>query len=81
MSFSAISEVLDFEFGKFLQFFKAHICQNLKSRVSETVKLAIFDIQILPKLISRKILKFPVQKEDFFSHLMTVAHAVVSVRP
>ena len=52
-SFLAILEVLNFEFGQFEQFFKSQICQNSKFRVSKIVKMAIFEIQILLKLISR----------------------------
>ena len=42
-------------FSKFEPFLKFQICQNSKLRVSEIVKMAIFEIQIMPKLISRKI--------------------------
>ena len=55
MSILALLEVLNFDFGEFEPFFKSQICQNAKSRVCEIVKIAIFEIQILPKLISHKI--------------------------
>ena len=55
MSFLVILKVLNFDFGQFEQFFKSQIGQNSKFRVSKITKMAIFEIQILPKLISRKI--------------------------
>ena len=54
MSFLALLEVLNFNFIKFETFLKFQIYKNSKLRVSEIVKMAIFDIQIVPKLISRK---------------------------
>ena len=50
-----ISEVLNFDFSQFEQIFKSQIYQNSKLRVSETVKMAIYESQIWSKLISRKI--------------------------
>ena len=55
MSFLAFLEVLNFNFRQFEPFLKSKIYQNSKWRVSEVVKMAIFEIQILPKLISHKI--------------------------
>ena len=55
MLFLALLEALNFNFSKFEPFLKSQICQNSKLRVSEVVKMAIFEIQILPKLISHKI--------------------------
>ena len=55
MPFLPILEVLNCDFSKSEQFFKSQIYQNSKFRVSKTVKKAIYAIQILPKLISRKI--------------------------
>ena len=49
LSFLAILEVLDSDFSQCEQFY-----QNTKFRISKIVKKAIFEIQILPKLISRK---------------------------
>ena len=54
MSFLALLEVLNFNFRQLKPLLKSQIDQNSKLRVSEMVKMAIFDIQILPKLISRK---------------------------
>ena len=54
-SFLALLEVLNLDFSKFEPFLKSLIYQNSKLRVSEIVKMAFFDIQIMPKLISRKI--------------------------
>ena len=54
MSFWALSEVLNFNFSKFEPFCKSQINRNSKLSVSEIVKVALFQIQILPKLISRK---------------------------
>ena len=48
-------EVLNLNFSQFEPFLEFQNDQNSKLRVSEIVKLAIFEIQILPKLISRKI--------------------------
>ena len=45
----------EFWFDKFKPFLKSKIYQNSKLRVSENIKIAIFEIQILPKLFSRKI--------------------------
>ena len=55
MSFLAILEVLNFEFDKFGLFFKSQIYQNSNLRVSEIVKMVIFEIQIFPKSILHKI--------------------------
>ena len=55
MSFLALSEVMNLNFCKFEAFLKFKNYQNSKLRVSEIVKMAIFDIQILPKFISCKI--------------------------
>ena len=55
ISFLTLLEVLNFDFIKFEPFLKSEIYQNSKFRVSEIVKMAIFEIQILPKLISPKI--------------------------
>ena len=55
MSFLALLEVLNFDFSESEPFLKFQINQNSKLRVSEIVKMAIFDHQILPKLISAKI--------------------------
>ena len=54
VSFLALSEVLNFNFSKFEPFLKSQIYQTskLRVRVSEIVKMAIFDNQILPKLFS-----------------------------
>ena len=54
-SFLALLDVLNFDFSKFEPFFQVSNLPNSKLRVSEIVKMAIFDIQILPKLISCKI--------------------------
>ena len=54
MSFLAIVEVLNLYFSQFEPFLKSQIYKNSKLRVSEIVKMAIFEIQLLPKLISRK---------------------------
>ena len=43
-------EVLNFDFSAFLQFLKAQFYQNSKSRVSKTVKMVVFETQILPKI-------------------------------
>ena len=56
MSFLAFLEVLNFNFSKFEPFLKSQIYQKLKSRVSEIVRMAVIDIQILQKLISSKIM-------------------------
>ena len=55
MSFLALLEVLNFDFSESEPFLKFQINQNSKLRESEIVKMAIFDHQILPKLISAKI--------------------------
>ena len=55
MSFLALLEPLNFDFRKFEPFFKSQIYQISNLRASEIVKMAIFESQILPKLISRKI--------------------------
>ena len=55
MSFLTLLEALNFNFSNFEPFPKSQICQNSKLRVSEIVKKAIFEIQILPKLFSLKI--------------------------
>jgi len=55
ISFLALLEVLNFNFDIFEPFLKSKIYQNSKLKVSEIVKMAIFQIQILPKLISHKI--------------------------
>ena len=54
MSFLVHLEFLNFNFSQFDPFLKSQIDQNSKLRVSVIVKTAISDIQILPKLISRK---------------------------
>ena len=45
---------LNFDFSKFEPFLKSLTYQNSKLRVSEIVKMAIFEIKTLPKLFSRK---------------------------
>ena len=55
MSFSTILEAINLDVGKFEPFLKSQIYQNSKLRVPEIVKMAIFYIQILLKLISHKI--------------------------
>ena len=50
-----ILEALNVDFGKFLNFLKPEIHQNLKSRASKTGKIADFELVDSPKLISRKI--------------------------
>ena len=55
ISILAFLEVLNSNFGITEPFLKSEIYQNSKLRVSEIVKIAIFVIQILPKLISHKI--------------------------
>ena len=55
MLFLTLSEVLNLDFSKFEAFFKYQIYQNSKLKVPKTVKVAIFEIQILPKLISLRI--------------------------
>jgi len=55
MSFLALLEVLNLNFSKFEPFLKSQMYQNSKLRVSKIVKMAIYEIQILSKLISRKI--------------------------
>ena len=55
MWFLTILKGLNFDFGKFKPFLKSKIHQNSKFRVSKVVKMAFFEIQILPKLISHKI--------------------------
>ena len=55
MSFLALLEILNFSFSKFEPFPKSFIYQNSNFRVSKVVKKAIFEIQILQKLISHKI--------------------------
>ena len=55
MSFLAILEALNFDFGKFLHFVKVKIYQNQKSRASKIAKMADFELLDYPKLISRKI--------------------------
>ena len=58
MSFFALLEILNFDFSKFEPFFKSQIYQiyqNSKLRVSEIVKMATFEILILPKIFSQKI--------------------------
>ena len=54
MLFFAHLEVLKFDFNKFELLIKSEIDQNWKLRVSEIAKMAIFEIQNLPKLISSK---------------------------
>ena len=53
-TFLAILNVLNIDIGNFEQFFKSQIYQNSKLEVSEIVKMAIFVIQVLSKLISHK---------------------------
>ena len=55
MSFLAILEVLNLDISKFEQLFKSQIYQIPISEYLRIVKKAIFEIQIFPKLISRKI--------------------------
>ena len=55
MSFSTILKFWIWIFIKFEQFFMSQIYQNSIFSVSKIVKKTIFEIQILPKLISRKI--------------------------
>ena len=55
VSFLALLEVLNFDFCKFEPFLKYQTYQTSRLRVSEIVKMATFEIQILPKLISSKI--------------------------
>ena len=55
MSFLALLEVLNFNFSKFEPFLKYQIYQNSNLTVSGMVKMAIFEIQILPKLLPSKI--------------------------
>ena len=58
MSFLAILMVLNSNFSHFSNFeplLRSQIYQNLKLRVSEIAKLAIFEFQILTKLFWRKI--------------------------
>ena len=55
MSLLALLEVLNLDFSKFEPFLKSLIYQNSKLRVSEIVKIAIFHIKLLPKLIPRKV--------------------------
>ena len=50
-----ILEALNVDFGKFLNFLKAEIYQNQKSRASKTAKMADFELLDSPQLISRKI--------------------------
>ena len=45
-----ILQLLNFNFGESQPFFKSQICQNSNLRVSEIVQMAIFEIQILPKI-------------------------------
>ena len=54
MLFLALLEVLNFDFS-FEPFLKSQLYQNSKLIASDIVKMAIFEIQILPKSISRKI--------------------------
>ena len=49
-----ILEDMTYDFDEFLQFQNAEIFQN-QDRVSYSVKVAVFEAQFLPKLISRKI--------------------------
>ena len=56
ISFLALLEGLNFNFSKFEPFLKSQIYQNSKLRVSEIVIMAIFDIQILPKLSDKSML-------------------------
>ena len=51
MSFLAILEVLNLDFGTFDQFLKSQVNQNSKFWVYKIVKEAIFEIQILTKWI------------------------------
>ena len=44
ISFSAILEGLEFDFGEIVRFFKAQICKIAKLRVSKTVKIGAFKI-------------------------------------
>ena len=55
MSFLALLETLNFNFSKFEPFLKSKNYQKSKFRISKIVKMAIFDIQILQKLILSKI--------------------------
>ena len=55
MSSLTLLEALNFNFSKFEPFLKSQICWNSKLRVSEVVKMAIFKIPILPKLVLHKI--------------------------
>ena len=52
MLFLAILECLNFDFGKFVQIFKAQYDKNSKYKVSNTVKIESFDILIFPKFDS-----------------------------
>ena len=54
MSFLALLEVLNFDFS-FSHYSGSKFTKIQKLRVSEIVKMAILEIQNLPKLISRKI--------------------------
>ena len=51
----AILEALNFDYGELRKFFMAQIYQKSNFGVSKPVKMAVFGIQILAKLISRKI--------------------------
>ena len=51
-SFLTLLKVLKFDFNKFEPLFKYKIDQNSKLIVAEIAKMAIFEIQILPKLIN-----------------------------
>ena len=59
MSFLAILEVLNFDFGTFVQYFKYQIYWNSKSRVSKIIKMPIFEILNFPKLSGKLIPEFP----------------------
>ena len=55
MQFLAISEVLNLDFGEFVQSYMAEIYQKQKFRASKTVKMANFEPQKWPILNSHKI--------------------------
>ena len=48
-------EAQNFDFGEFVQLFKAEICHNLDFWPPKLSKKVFFEAQNLPKLISRKI--------------------------
>ena len=76
----AILEVLNFDFSsKFEHFFKSQIYHYPNFRVSKIVKKAIFAIQILPNLISRKI-GWPIKFHNVdlnFTFIEFVEHSAV----